>query len=405
MERMTEVSLAISSPRRIRQSNTVAALQALFDHGPLSRAEIARHLGLNRSSSGNIVAELAAHSLVRVVPEDGQEPSGRAGRPGILLELDPDAAIFVGAEIGVEHITVLNIDLKAEIGAVEVEPFDGRSVSAAEAVRQAVAHALGRLPPQAAGRVEGFGLAAPAQMDGSGRVRIAPILGWRDVDLARIVADALPLDLPVMIENDANAFAFGEGYRRWRRRSGVTLFLVIETGVGGGIVIDGKLFRGGHGLAGEIGHLGLPGGGELEQVLGLEQLLRRYGSQGSLGAFLADVRDRVPAAVEVAEGWARDLAGALVVACRLIDPNRIVLGGSVAALYPLVAARVGHYMRVGQAKTFPLPEIEVDETAEAGAAFGAACMLHRRFLSLENQSLVDQAPDASAPRRASDAGS
>lgn len=424
-----------SSPRRIRQGNVIAALRALFEHGRLSRAEIARHLGLNRSSSGHIVTELEASALVREVtadrsqheansgPGSGPGRRGGAGRPGILLELDPGAASFIGTEIGVEHITTLRIDLAAGIVGQRIEPFDGRAVPAREAIRCALAQALDGLPPEAAARVEGFGLSAPAQMDATGKVRVAPLLGWRDEDLGRLAREALAEsagadlagsrldpDLPIMVENEANAFAFGEGYRDRGGRRGVTLFLVLETGVGGGIVIDGRLFRGGHGLAGEIGHARYRDGGEFEQLLGLGHLLRRYREEGAAGdatggasggatlaGFLDHVRDRVPAAVGIAEDWSRDLAHAIATACRLIDPNRIVLGGSVAALYPLVAARVAHYLGAAQAPSFPVPAITVHEAPETGAAFGAACMLHQRFLSLENQTLTDQQIEADPP--------
>lgn len=385
-----------SSPQRIRQGNIVAALQALFAHGQLSRAELARHLGLNRSSSGHIVSELVAGSLVREVSEEEQRRRGRtgSGRPGILLELDPQAAFFVGAEIGVEHITTLRIDLAAQIASTQVVPFDGRATSVEDAIRLAVDLAFGDVPADLLDRVEGFGLSAPAQMDRHGSLRVAPILGWRDVDLAALISAALPFDLPVMVENEANAFAFGESYRDQSKRSGVTLFLVMESGVGGGIVIDGRLFRGSHGLAGEIGHVLMRDGYELEQLLGLDRLLERHRavtmrSDTTLEDFLTAVNDREPKAVEIAEEWARDLAVAVVAASRLIDPGRIVLGGSVAALYPMVAARVAHHISGLQAATFPSASIEVHESPETGAAFGSACMLHRRFLLQDSERVSD----------------
>jgi predicted NBD/HSP70 family sugar kinase len=234
-------------------------------------------------------------------------------------------------------------------------------------------------------------------MDREGRVRVAPLLGWREVDLAALTREVLPVEVPSVVENDANAFAFGEAYTSRDGRRGVTLFLVIESGVGGGIVIDGQLFRGGHGLAGEIGHVHVADadGAELEEAIGLGRLLARYGAaagarEATLAGLLADVRDRAPAAVAVAEDWARHLAFALVQACRLIDPDRIVLGGSVAGLYPLIAARVALHMETLQAESFPLPEIVVHGSPETGAAYGAACMLHRRFLSLPSDPFADE---------------
>ena len=384
-----------SSPRRIRQANGVAALQAIFANERLSRADLARQLGLNRSSAGNIITELTANGLVREVAEETPKPT-RAGRPGVMLELVPESALFVGAEIGVEHITVLRIDLTARIIHCRVEPFNGRSAAVGEAVDHALGLAFDGLTSEELDRCEGFGLSAPAQMDRNGKVVIAPLLGWQDVDLAALARNALPVQMAAIVENDANAFAIGEAYTRRDSRDGVTLFLVVESGVGGGIVIDGQLFRGGHGLAGEIGHIHAPDadGAELEELIGLERVLARYGQLARLAdvalpRFLADVRDRVPDAVLIAEDWARHLAFALVQACRLIDPDRVVLGGSLAALYEMVAARVAFHMEGLQAESFPLPEIIVHEAAEAGAAYGAACMLHQRFLSLDNDLFAD----------------
>ena len=387
---MNENARLTNSPSRVRQNNAAAALQALFRHGRLSRADLAREMRLNRSSSGSIIAELSARGLVREVR--GAKPRGaaypKAGRPGIMLELVPEAACFLGAEIGVEHISTVQIDLAGQIARSAVEAFDGRSFSVDEAIARAVEQAFRDLPVEARARCRGFGLSSPSQMSDDGVARVAPLLGWRDVNLAERLRAALPVGAPVIAENDANAFAIGATYRRQGAPLGVTLFLVIESGVGGGIVVDGKLFRGGHGLAGEIGHLKTPGaeGRSLEQAIGLEWVLKEYreltGSQSSrFDEFLLEVRDRAPRPVAIADAWARALAFALVQACRLIDPDRIVLGGSVAALYPMVAARVATYVKAGQEATFPLPEIALNEDASAGSAFGAACMLHQQYLS------------------------
>lgn len=394
-----------SSPRRIRLINVVAALQALYTAGRMSRAELARRLGLNRSSSGQIVAEMTQGGLVREVAEgpDPRDLAGRsAGRPGILLELVPDAAFFVGIEIGVEHLSAVTIDLAGKVRGHGLLPFDTKAASVEAAVASAVDLAFGTLGPARIERCQGVGVSAPMHIRPDGTVAILPQVGWRDLALVQIVGAALPRRLPIMIENDANAFAIGDSYKRGP--SGVTLFLLMETGVGGGILIDGKLFRGSHGLAGEIGHILVPGSGgaSLEQSIGREALIQRYraGSghaDAGLDEFLAGVRDREPAAVAIAEDWARHLAFTLSQACRLIDPARVVLGGSVAALYPLVSARVALHMGTKQevrfpstqtAVTFPAPVIVVDDDAQFGSAFGAACLLHQRFLSLENESLV-----------------
>ena len=399
---MNETALITSSPRGIRQRNEVAALRALHQFGRLSRADLARKLGLNRSSSGHIISGLTADGLVREVNENHYVRANptHAGRPGIMLELVPEAVFFVGVEIGVEHISTVEIDLGTNIISTSVEPFDGASAGVAKAVERAVQMAFEAIPASRRDRCEGLGIATPAQMDKHGFVRLAPLLGWENVALVERVRDILPISIPVVAENDANAFAIGATYGRNELHAGVTLFLVMESGVGGGIIVNGSLFRGANGLAGEIGHLRIDGVSQpdrnLEQVLGLENIMQGYRSiagkaEPTFQTFLADVRDRVPGAVTIAEEWARALAIGLIQACRVIDADRIVLGGSVAALYPLMTARVAHHIQSTQEASFPMPSIVMNDNETIGPAFGAACILHQRYLSMESQRFAEDA--------------
>jgi predicted NBD/HSP70 family sugar kinase len=399
---VNETALITSSPRGIRQRNEVAALRALHRFGRLSRADLARKLGLNRSSSGHIIAGLTADGLVREVNEGHYVRANptHAGRPGLMLELVPEAVFFVGVEIGVEHISTVEIDLGTNIISTSIEPFDGASAGVAKAVERAVQMAFEAIPAHRRDRCEGLGVATPAQMDKHGFVRLAPLLGWENVPLVERVRDVLPIAVPVAAENDANAFAIGATYGRNEPHAGVTLFLVMESGVGGGIIVNGSLFRGANGLAGEVGHLRIDGLSQpdrnLEQVLGLENIMQGYrGISGqaepTFQAFLSDVRDRVPGAVTIAEEWARALAIGLIQACRVIDADRIVLGGSVAALYPLMAARVAHHIQSTQEASFPMPDIVMNDNETIGPAFGAACILHQRYLSLESQRFAGDA--------------
>lgn len=396
--RKSIVTQIASSPRRVGQRNELAVLRTLHDHRRLSRADLARELGLNRSSSGNIIANLLIAGIVREVDEGDR--SGRAGRPGILLELVPDAVTFLGVEIGVEHIAVVELDLAARITRSVQEPFDGAGASVDLSLARALDLALNTSAERIA-RCEGLGIATPSQMDRRGVVRIAPLLGWHNADLAGMARLLLPQQMSVLAENDANAFAIGATYGRRVGRSGVTLLVNLESGVGGGILVDGKLFRGGNGLAGEIGHLRMNPHADapiLEHQIGLWRLLRDYrahapDANAGLTDLLQAVRDREPRAVAIAEDWARALAFALTQACRIIDADHIVLGGSVAALYPLVSARLLAHLRGFQEDSFPLPTITAAEDIALGAAFGAACMMHQRYLSPDSDRFAEAEPE------------
>ena len=174
-----------SSPRRIRQNNIVAALQTIYAHRSLSRADLARKLGMNRSSSGEIVAELTEGGFVQESDESGKQRSepSRAGRPGIMLELVPDAAFFVGIEIGVEHISAAVIDLSAEVRACRKMAFDTPSSTVEEAVAQGVELIVGVMAKRMIGRCKGLGISTPAHIRPDGFVTLAPI-----IDLATSVS-------------------------------------------------------------------------------------------------------------------------------------------------------------------------------------------------------------------------
>ena len=210
---MTDPNLAAVSSRRIRQSNEVAVLRALHRFGPQSRAELARMMRLNRSSSGHIIASLLGSGLVRETAGSPDAPgAGRVGRPGIRFELVPDAVFFLGVEIGVEHISTVAIDLAAGVVAGHAEAFAGPEVAAEAAIAEAVCLALRTLDPGRLDRCEGIGVSIPAQMDRHGFLPLAPLLEWRDVDVPIAVRRVLPTPMPVLVENDANAFAIGVTY-------------------------------------------------------------------------------------------------------------------------------------------------------------------------------------------------
>ncbi|MDI2090327.1 ROK family transcriptional regulator [Commensalibacter oyaizuii] len=388
---MDDLSLQFNASRRIRHSNELIALQALHRFGALSRAEIARKMGLNRSSSGHIIVDLINNGFVREITRSGDQTAEtyQRGRPGILLELIPEAAYFLGIEIGVEYITIILIDMTATVVDIKHQSLDCKMQDVEMTIDQSIKMALSMCHNIMMDNLYGIGFSVPGQMNDKGYIYNASLLRWKNIDFLKIVESKLPLDLPVAVENDANAFAIGALYQS-NITQGVILFLVLESGIGGGLVVDGKLFRGGNGLASEIGHLIIQNEEKekksLESIIGLEELLSRYRvlsgcSEVTIGSFIECVNNREPIAVNLADEWAKYLGLALVQACRIVDPNKIILGGAMAELYSLVSARVNFYIELHQDMPFPIPEIILNKNPESGSAYGAACILHQRFLS------------------------
>lgn len=390
----------VATPQSVRHLNEVRALDVLFREGGMSRAALARALGLNRSSTGNIIANLIAERMVVEDADSRAAREQRSGRPGVTIEIDPDAATFLGAEIGVERLTVVAADLKAR-----------------EARRQSVAFAAAAHPPEEAidrlagmvnamaertldrTRIRGLCVAIPALLDKRGVVRNALILRWQRVPLAALLRERIRLDVPILVENDANAFAVAETYRGTTGRSETVALLLIENGVGGGVVIGGRLFRGSDGFAGEFGQLVIGGEGffsgphkpgHLESYVGKDAVLARYHANGApaaagLEALLEGLDAGEPVAVRTASEWGDRLARGLIQLTSVLNPGLIVLGGSVAPIFPHVAHEVLDAMRGEFLEGFPVPKVELSALGPEGPALGGALLLHQRMFSVDER--------------------
>jgi glucokinase len=221
--------------------------------------------------------------------------------------------------------------------------------AAPEAVLVAMAAAIAEIDPQRKAIAIGVGTPGPA--DAAGRIaRVAINLsGWQDVPLADWLETKI--GRPTVIANDANCAGLGEawlGAGRWYRN---LILLTLGTGVGGAIILDGKLFVGHHGTAGELGLITLnPDGppcnsgnqGSLEQYVSVQAIRRRTGMEpDELGA-MALAGD--PKALEFWQQYGRDLGAGLASLIYVLTPEAIVIGGGVSAsadfFFPSVQAEI-----------------------------------------------------------------
>jgi glucokinase-like ROK family protein len=235
----------------VRQLNIALILNSLRTTQSRTRAMLAARTGLTRATVSSLVDELIQLNLVR---ETGQHlPQG--GRPATGLELNPDGGCAVGVEIGVDFITVVLTDFVADIRWRQRVEFTNRAseevIPQTEAlVEQAIGHAKALNL-----RLLGIGLGLPGLVNiEQGSLKFAPNLGWRDIPFRALWETRF--GVPVYVVNEGNAAALGEHY------FGVAVpyhdFVLLSTsnvGLGAGIIINGKLFQGIDGYAGEFGHI------------------------------------------------------------------------------------------------------------------------------------------------------
>ncbi|MGO1849138.1 ROK family transcriptional regulator [Microbacterium sp.] len=327
-----------SNVEGVRRANLGAILRLVHHAGPISRAALTQHTGLNRSTVGDLVATLADGGLVE---ERDPDPTRRVGRPSpTVVPSDDVVGIAVNPEVDA-----------LEVGAVAL----GGTVRLR--VRQEVDHVLS--PDETASRVAavvdewragalrearilGAGVAVPGLVRASdGIVRNAPHLGWRDVDLAGAVQRESGLVTDV--GNDASLGAVAEWlFGAARDHSDVVYLNGGASGIGGGVILRGASIGGAGGYAGEWGQnqpsLGVDGdrrvpGGVLEDEVNRARLLAAVGLPGgddeALSGALAWASDEVAAEVERQR---RVLQSTLANAANVLNPSMIVLGGFLADL-------------------------------------------------------------------------
>ncbi|MEU6713661.1 ROK family transcriptional regulator [Nonomuraea sp. NPDC046802] len=369
----------------MRARNLAVVLGTLHRSGPHTRAALAELTGLTKTTVSSLISDLLEAG---VVSESGAVRAGERGRPGVAVGLSGQRVATLGLEINIDYLAACVVDVTRTVRLRRTRPADNRNSNPADIlqglrdlVKETTAEA-----EESGLRIIGAALAVPGTVEG-GVLRSAPHLGWRDVRVADL------FDLPFAIDNEANLAALGELW--FGSRATDFLYVSGEIGVGAGLVVDGALFRGTFGLAGELGHVVVVpdgpacrcgGRGCLEVYAGQDALLNGLDSVASLVEHLESGDPEASAACERA-GHA--LGVALTSAVHLLDPGKIVLGGIFAPLFPWLEAPVGAGLtaRLGQMRATP-PALVVSEIGADAAVLGAAGLIIQRVIADPAQTLA-----------------
>ncbi|MFC4014016.1 ROK family protein [Nonomuraea purpurea] len=368
----------------MRARNLAVVLGTLHRSGPHTRAALAELTGLTKTTVSSLIADLLEAG---VVSESGAVRAGERGRPGVAVGLSGQRVATLGLEINIDYLAACVVDVTRTVRLRRTRPADNRNSNPADIlqgmrdlVKETTAEA-----EESGLRIVGAALAVPGTVEG-GVLRSAPHLGWRDVRVADL------FDLPFAIDNEANLAALGELW--FGSRATDFLYVSGEIGVGAGLVVDGALFRGTFGLAGELGHVVVVpdgpacrcgGRGCLEVYAGQDALLNGLDSVSSL---VERLKSGDPEASAACQRAGHALGVALTSAVHLLDPGEIVLGGIFAPLFPWLEAPVGAGLtaRLGQMRATP-PALVVSEIGADAAVLGAAGLIIQRVIADPAQTL------------------
>src|SRR3954451_1202047 len=320
-----------------RVHNERLVVRTVYDLGPISRADVARQTGLTRTTVSDVVTGLIDEGVVREV---GRGPSS-GGKAPILLEVDRDARLVVGLDLGEEQFAGSVVNLRGEIRRTVELPVSGRDGD--DAV-QLVYVLLDRLLDGVAAPLLGIGIGTPGLVDSrTGTIRRAVNLDWRDLPLGEMVAERY--GVPVNVANDSQAAALAEYTFAGEGRVPNLIAIRVGRGVGAGLILRGALFQGDGSGAGEIGHIVVDTGGTvcrcgrtgcLETVAGMRAIEARAatitGRDADLGIVRSAVVAREPWALAVADEAGAALGASIAALIGALDVQRIVLLGPVTAL-------------------------------------------------------------------------
>jgi len=321
--------------------NRSAILAYIGAEGPMTRAELARRLGVSPA----VVTQLSKQLLTDGLVVELETTGSTGGRPGRLLGLVADAGSAIGVKVAADHLTAVEAGIDGTVLRSATEPFDA---SAPMALTDLVA-TLRRFIDGAGERtILGLGVGAPGSVDeqGTGTVNSTQ-MGWQFVPVGETLRREL--GLPVLVENNVNALAVAELLHGQARGHDNALVVTIGTGVGAGIVIGGRVVRGASGVAGEIGHIPTVEDGPecqcgargcLEAVVGQAALVAEARARGIISAtagidVLRSRADAGDAAAEKVFSRAGHLLGRAVAGLvNTLDPELVIVLGEGVEAWP-----------------------------------------------------------------------
>ncbi|MDO1585041.1 ROK family transcriptional regulator [Rhizobium oryzicola] len=333
----------------LRQISVRAAMDILLHEGPTSRATLAKKTGLSKQTMSEVIRALEESGWVRAKGII----SGKVGRSAITYEVADDAGYAVGIDLGATTIRIAVVSISGRIVHESEHPTGGRVANdLIEHMHDLVETSLKEngLPFE---KILLGSVATPGVIDPiTGTLSLAQNIGETgSLDVVTRLSEALGCE--VVVENDVNAAAIGES---WKGRSAgleTAAFISLGTGVGLGLLINGKLAKGAKGAAGEIAYL--PFGsdpysadslerGALETAIGAQGIVSRYRTAGGSAPDVRSILQEAEAGQEPAASVIREtarLASLLIVSVdAMIDPEKIVLGGNVGR-HPLILKLVG----------------------------------------------------------------
>ncbi|MDT5121360.1 MAG: hypothetical protein QOC96_842 [Acidobacteriota bacterium] len=394
MRRIDLRRASVARSNTIRDINRQIVLNYVRERGPISRAEIASETALQRSTISLIVDELKVGGLLEEVYGEST-----GGRPPILLSLRTANAVAIGVDLGTRRTIVATSDLAGRVLEQEVFPTDA---DAAKTISEIINRAR-RLIRKNQGTIEGLGVSLPGLVNTeSGTALFIPHFKWRDLEIVKEIGDAT--GLTVSADNDANAAALAE---LWFGRPEIRevrdfIMVLIEEGLGTGIVFDGQVYRGESGSAGEFGHMTIGEGAPVACADGSRRCWEAFASERAAlaryeklmpdlnsksGIKFNQLVDRALKGEQAAQFALKETAYYLGIGIanliQGLSPEAVIVGGPMVRAWPLIAEDTRQAVEKSICRGVPPARIFASTLGEQPTLMGAlSLVLAAKFASV-----------------------
>ena len=393
MRRIDLKKANVARSNTIRDINRQIVLNYVRERGPISRAEIAHETALQRSTVSLIVEELRVDGLI-------EEVSGEStgGRPPILLSLRTADAVAIGVDLGTTRTIVATSDLAGRV--LDQDQFE--TDPDAEKTTKEIIDRAKKFIRRNNGTIEGIGVSLPGLVNPEGTELFIPTFQWRDLPLARQISDAT--GLPVTMDNDANAAAQAE---LWFGRPEIRevrdfILVLVEGGVGTGIVFDGQVYRGENGAAGEFGHMTIGRGAPVACASGSRECWEAFASErsalarfnnlsgGRNGTASTNFGELIDMALS-GEGPARTalketayyLGVGISNLIRGLAPEAVIVGGPIVRAWPVISSDIKNTVEATICRGLPSTRIIASTLGPEPTLMGAlSLVLASKFASV-----------------------
>lgn len=379
----------------VKKGNKSLVLDKIKYNSPISRASVASQVGLNKGTVSSLVNDLLEEHLVY---ESGPGESSGGRRPVMLL-FNEKAGYSIGIDLGVNYLLGVLTDLNGNIHTEKQITFKNLSYEEIEIKLFETIEFLLTSTPECPHGVIGIGVGVPGIVDKDDNILLAPNLNWRNINLKEVLEERY--NLPIIIENEANAGAYGEKNFGAGKDFENVIYVSAGIGIGVGLILNGSLYKGSNGFSGELGHMTIQADGAkcrcgnegCWELYASEQALTRKAEKLDIPSDMQDLEGLVTLAeggnneiIELFEQTGDYLGIGINNIINIFNPQQVIIGNRLAYSEKWLKKPLNKRI-ANQALWFQQNDLQIDfsELSTRSTALGVAAFSIENFLSVSIQ--------------------